>query len=170
MKINMKIPSCFFILVSSFMGMINTDNVGWSKLFEENSQEFHNVPLQWEKGETNAIPSWLGGVYVRNGPAQITFGSEKRHLSSWMDGMAKLHSFKFDGKNVFYSGKMIESSSYKDSVEKKELVPQITLGPFENSEEDWNMFEMKEIFERTDEQFNGNMEHNVVSIFSWRYL
>ena len=30
----------------------------------------------------------------RNGPAQISFGSPRRILTSWLDGFAKLHSFK----------------------------------------------------------------------------
>ena len=31
---------------------------------------------------------------------QISFGSERRHMSSWLEGFAKLHSFKLDGPKV----------------------------------------------------------------------
>ena len=59
---------------------------------------------------------------------------------------------------------MIESTTYMDSVNKGELVPQVTLGALEIPEEDWNMSEMKEIIDRSNEQFHGNMEHNMVLI------
>ena len=59
---------------------------------------------------------------------------------------------------------MIESTTYMDSVGQQELVPQFTLNMFENPEDEWNMREMKEIFQRIDDQFNGNMEHNFVCI------
>ena len=51
--------------------MIRADNVGYIKWFEENPTEFHNVPLKWEKGASTMVPSWITGVYIRNGPAQV---------------------------------------------------------------------------------------------------
>ena len=53
-------------------GMVCGDNVGWLKYFEENPTEFHDLPLTWEGGSSTAIPSWISGVYVRNGPAQVS--------------------------------------------------------------------------------------------------
>ena len=47
------------------------DNVGWTKYFEENPVEFHNVPLRWEMGDLTNVPLWLSGIYVRNGAAQV---------------------------------------------------------------------------------------------------
>jgi hypothetical protein len=41
-------------------------------------QEFHDLPLVWEPG--SSVPDWLSGTYVRNGPAQISFGSERLEL------------------------------------------------------------------------------------------
>jgi len=104
------------ILLSTLVGIIHCDNVGWSRILDENPDEFHNVPLLWEMGDATNVPNWLSGVYVRNGPAQITFGSERRHLGSWLDGFAKLHTIKFDGKIAYFSGKMVESTTYMDSV------------------------------------------------------
>jgi len=73
-------------------------NVGWKSFLRENPTEFHDLPLTWH---TKAhVPDWLSGTYVRNGPAQISFGSERRHMSSWLEGFAKLHSFKLDGPKV----------------------------------------------------------------------
>ena len=73
----------------------------------------------------------------RNGPAQLSFGSERRHLTSWLDGFAKLHSFKFSGPDVLYSGRMLEPPNYLASVEAGELQPMMTLnkGLFINIEE-----------------------------------
>ena len=48
-----------------------SDNIGWKALFTENSEEFHNLLLKWEKGEETTVPFWLTGVFVRNGPAQV---------------------------------------------------------------------------------------------------
>ena len=59
-----------------------------------------------------------------------------------MDGFAKLHSFKFDGTNVYYSGKMIESTTYMDSVAKGELVPQVTLNKLADPNDEWTAMEI----------------------------
>ena len=64
---------------------------------------------------------------------------------------------------MLFSGKMIQSTTYVDSVERKELVPLFTLNKFDNPDEEWNTTEMREIFQRIDTQFNGNMKHNFVS-------
>ena len=92
----------------------------------------------------------------------MTFGSDRRKLSSWLDGFAKLHSLKFDGRNVYFSGKMIASSTYIDSMEKGELVPQFTLSTFQNPADEWTYWEYLEIMQRGNEQFNGQSEHNLV--------
>ena len=84
-------------------------------------------------------------------------------MSNWLDGFAKLHSLKFDGNNVYYSGKMIESTTYVDSVKNHELAPQFTLSAFDNPDDEWNIFDKIEILRRANEQFNGDMEHNIVS-------
>ena len=94
---------------------------------------------------------------------KLTFGSEHKHLSSWLDGFAKLHSFKLDGQKVYFSGKMIESTTYMDSVAKGELVPQITLNKLANGEE-WSLSEMSELLSRMGNQMLGDASHNGVSI------
>ena len=80
-----------------------------------------------------------------------------------MDGFAKLHSFKFDGRNVYFSGKMIESTTYMDSLEAGELVPQITLNKLKNPDEEGTLLEMEEFGERSINMFFGDMTHNAVS-------
>jgi carotenoid cleavage dioxygenase-like enzyme len=51
------------------------ESLGWQKYFAENPTEFHDLPLEWEPG--SRVPDWLTGIYVRNGPAQISFGSNR---------------------------------------------------------------------------------------------
>ena len=133
------------VCVLSFIcfSAVAADNVGWRKYFVENPTEYHDLPLEWEMGTD--IPDWVTGTYVRNGPAQISFGSKKRIFTSWLDGFAKLHSFKFRGNRVLFSGKMMQTPLYKESVKKGELVPQITLNKFRTEEEEWSWFEKMKI-------------------------
>ena len=109
------------ILLFLFSYKFQCENIGWQKYFEENPTEFHDLPLTWE--DATVVPGWLSGTYVRNGPAQISFGSDRRILTSWLDGFAKLHSFKFSGSEVLFSGKMLESPNYLASVASGELQP-----------------------------------------------
>ena len=62
---------------------------------------------------------------------------------------------------------MIESSTYKDSVEKGELVPQITLNPFKNKTEEWTPKEVLELTKRLNNQGIGDMSHNGVRYLSF---
>ena len=61
----------YFITIATFVAIANADNVGWKSYFVENPTEFHDIPLSWESGNQSSVPSWLSGVYVRNGPAQV---------------------------------------------------------------------------------------------------
>jgi len=124
--------------------LVTCDNVGWKSYFTEDSSEFHDLPLAWEDG--TRVPDWLGGTYVRNGPAVLGFdGNPRRRFTSWLDGWAKLHSFKFAGDKVVYSGKMLESPNYVASAARGELVPSATLNKFATEEEEWSWLEKMEI-------------------------
>ena len=83
-------------------------------------------------------------------------------MRNWADGFAKLHSLKFDGNKVYFSGKMIESSTYMDSLQNQELVPQFTLSAFEGPEDEWNVREMFQILWHAINQYFGAMDHNMV--------
>ena len=62
----------YLIVISTIVvAFIRADNVGWKSYFIENPKEFHDIPLIWEKGNQTTVPSWLSGIYVRNGPAQV---------------------------------------------------------------------------------------------------
>ena len=62
---------CFVIIIISAV-FVRAENVGWKSFLVENPIEFHDILLKWEAGNETTIPSWLSGVYVRNGPAQVT--------------------------------------------------------------------------------------------------
>jgi len=140
------------------MGLFHTVcsiNQGWRSYIKENSDEFHDLPLTWDLFVPP--PSWLNGTYVRNGPAQISFGSPRRHLNSWLEGFAKLHSFKMSGDQVLYSGKMMESPNYMASREMGELVPMLTLNKFANPEDEWTWWEKLQILSKA---FTGDTYGN----------
>ena len=61
----------FITVLAIIIEIAYCDNVGWKSCFTENSEEFHNLLLRWEKGNATNVPHWLTGVYVRNGPAQV---------------------------------------------------------------------------------------------------
>jgi len=149
----------YLIATLTLVAIARSDNIGWKGYFVESPQEFHDIPLVWESGNTT-VPSWLTGIFVKNGPAQHTFGSPKKHLSSWLDGFAKLHSFKFDGSNVYFSGKMVESTTYMDSVAAGELVPQVTLNKLANPDEEWTALEIGDILYRQMTQWYGDLSSN----------
>ena len=106
----------FFVILQCPHHFAVGENAGWKTYLTDNPTEFHDLLLTWEnndkRGHPKEIPEWLSGTYVRNGPAQIRFQSERRVLNSWLEGFAKLHSFKMDGANILYSGKMLESPNY----------------------------------------------------------
>lgn len=59
------------------------------------------------------IPPWLEGTLVRNGPAKFEFG--KRRYNTWLDGMAMLNKFSFNGGTVSYANKYIQSNTLKEN-------------------------------------------------------
>ena len=68
----MKIQYLFAVVIY-YLALAKSENVGWKSYFEENPTEFHDILLKWEGGNEANIPSWLSGVYIRNGPAQVLF-------------------------------------------------------------------------------------------------
>ena len=86
-------------------------NVGWARFLADETTEFHDLALSWERD--TAVPAWVRGSYVKNGPSQKRFGTEERWYSQYMDSWAKLNKITFTGDGeVLYSGRMIESKNY----------------------------------------------------------
>ncbi len=60
-----------------------------------------------------AIPGWLTGTLLRNGPGTFQVGEQRyRH---WFDGLAMLHKFSFAGGQVSYANKFLESKAYREA-------------------------------------------------------
>ena len=68
----MRLECALKLLFAIIFGAVCGDNVGWLKYFEENPTEFHDLTLTWEGGNSSSIPSCRSGIYVRNGPAQVS--------------------------------------------------------------------------------------------------
>src|SRR4051812_44424781 len=54
-----------------------------------------------------AVPPWLEGTLVRNGPARYDEGF--RH---WFDGLAMLHRFSISGGRVGYANRFLRTKAY----------------------------------------------------------
>lgn len=61
-----------------------------------------------------AIPEWLQGTLIRNGPAKFHFGNQT--IQHWFDGMAMLHAFTFGHGKVSYRNRFLKSSAYSEAV------------------------------------------------------
>lgn len=60
-----------------------------------------------------AIPPWLKGTLIRNGPARFEIEGER--YNHWFDGLAMLHAFVLDGGRVGYANRFLHSSSFREA-------------------------------------------------------
>ena len=74
---HLPISTAIIVLIILIRGQ-RADNVGWRSYFTENPTEFHDLLLDWE--EDTAIPDWISGTYVKNGPAQVTFNCQGLYI------------------------------------------------------------------------------------------
>ncbi|XP_062327986.1 beta,beta-carotene 15,15'-dioxygenase [Osmerus eperlanus] len=80
-------------------------------IFAKNGSETP-VPVKAEiKG---AVPEWLQGTLLRNGPGKFTVGDMA--YNHWFDGMALIHSFTFKDGEVYYRSKFLNSETYKKNT------------------------------------------------------
>jgi len=80
-------------------------------LFSDVTNDIGPAALQVE----GALPDWLRGAFVRNGPARYDFGPIRfRH---WFDGMAFLQRFEFGGGRIEYTGRFMRTKSYEAALE-----------------------------------------------------
>ncbi|RVE63738.1 hypothetical protein OJAV_G00139170 [Oryzias javanicus] len=66
------------------------------------------------------IPSWINGLFLRNGPGKFEFGNT--NYNHWFDGMAMLHQFKILNGEVTYMSRFLQSDAYKKNSEKDRIV------------------------------------------------
>ena len=61
------------------------------------------------------LPTWLSGSLLRNGPGTLRVGEQRyRH---WFDGLAMLHRFTFNGSQISYANRFLESRAYDRAQE-----------------------------------------------------
>ena len=73
---------------------------------------------------------------------------------------------------MLFSGKMLESNNYMASVEKGELVPQLTLNAFVDKEHDWNILEEGQIMAGVNLDFfnfANNLNNDKKQSFSFTF-
>lgn len=60
---------------------------------------------------TGAIPGWLDGTLLRNGPARFEGGH--RAYRHWFDGLAMLHRFDIHEGQVSYANRFLDTDAYR---------------------------------------------------------
>jgi beta,beta-carotene 9',10'-dioxygenase len=68
-----------------------------------------NLPIQ------GAVPDWLSGTLLRNGPGSFQVGKES--YKHWFDGLAMLHKFTMGGGKISYSNKYLNTQAYRAAKE-----------------------------------------------------
>jgi beta,beta-carotene 9',10'-dioxygenase len=112
------------------LSLVSQNNPQYALGFEDDSSEYSAVPLTGQ----GAIPSWLNGCLIRNGPA--IFHAGDRELAHWFDGFAKLHKFDFGAGGINYSCRFIQSQAYwaacvDHKMERYEFASSPNFGLFE---------------------------------------
>ena len=74
--------------------------------FARNNREW-DVPELEVRG---AIPEWVNGLLIRNGPGLVR--SEKL-VNHWFDGLAMLHRFEIRGGKVGYRSRFLDCNAYR---------------------------------------------------------
>lgn len=69
-------------------------------------EEVVNRPLE----VSGAIPQWLSGALVRNGPINVKIDGKTN--SHWFDGLAMPHLFAFHEGAVSYSNRFLRTQAY----------------------------------------------------------
>jgi len=122
--------SNFFVLIIGTSAIVQASTDGYPGWLEDNPNEFSNLTVPWTTipGSRKAIPNWLRGTYIKNGPAKMTFGGE-RSYHNLGDGWAKLHKFNVFPDGLQYTGKFLKTPIYQKCMEAQEIIPSFTMGP-----------------------------------------
>lgn len=72
-----------------------------------------DVPVQ------GALPAWLRGTLVRNGPGAFEVGD--RAYRHWFDGLAMLHRFSFANGRVSYANKFLDAATNRKTFEQGKI-------------------------------------------------
>ncbi|MFI0168603.1 carotenoid oxygenase family protein [Streptomyces sp. NPDC017095] len=66
-----------------------------------------------------ALPEWLSGTLIRNGPAKFEVGDYR--LTHWFNGIGMLHAYSFGEGQVSYANKYLRTTAYDLAVNKGQL-------------------------------------------------
>jgi beta,beta-carotene 9',10'-dioxygenase len=119
--------------------MATRQNLGMETLDEEISVD--ELPV------SGALPPWLTGTLIRNGPAGFEVGEHR--LSHWFDGLAMLHLFSFAGGRVSYVNRYLRTQCYAHARERREMYGK----PF-------GVDPCRQLFSRHLSEFSPNVSHN----------
>jgi carotenoid cleavage dioxygenase-like enzyme len=100
------------------MAMREGFDLGFSSVEEEHAG--HEPPVE------GAVPAWLDGALVRNGPARFEVGGER--VAHWFDGLAMLQRYGFDDGTVTYTNRFLRTETYRRAAEEGVLEPQFATG------------------------------------------
>jgi len=89
------------------MDLVHPTQISLQDLNEEVA--IPNLPVQ------GALPAWLEGTLIRNGPAKFHFNGKQ--IGHWFDGLAMLHAFTFGEGKVSYRNRFIRSDAYCDATD-----------------------------------------------------
>jgi carotenoid cleavage dioxygenase-like enzyme len=84
--------------------------------FETLDREIHEPRLPVE----GALPDWLAGTLIRNGPAQFEVGDQS--YNHWFDGHAMLHAFRVADGTVSYRNRFLQTKSRREALGQGEIV------------------------------------------------
>ncbi|XP_060081137.1 retinoid isomerohydrolase-like [Ylistrum balloti] len=95
---------------------------GFEMWFTTNKEEMENKPIYFD----NALPKWIRGTIIRNGPGQYEMGNRK--FVNALDGYGKLSSWTFIGNgSAYFSTKFIKSKTYTKSATEDDIAPFLTF-------------------------------------------
>ncbi len=77
-----------------------------NRIFQSVENETSKTKLE-VKGK---IPTWVNGIFLRNGPAKFEVAHQK--MKHWFDGYGMLHNFEIKNGEVSYHNKFLKSESY----------------------------------------------------------
>jgi len=92
-------------------------------LFSDSLEECAERPLE----VIGAMPSWLDGTLIRNGPA--CFGTSTREYCHLFDGLSKLTSYRIRDGRASFTAQFLKSEWWKSMVVNDKLPPSVTTGP-----------------------------------------
>lgn len=100
------------VCVQQLVSMIQAFQLG----FRSQEEQLHGIALPAE----GSVPDWLSGTLVRNCPSKYDFANDTS-VSHWFDGLAMLHSFKFESGKVTYGCRFLGTQAFNDAKQHGKL-------------------------------------------------